>query len=734
VLRDLEIQLRIAHTVSASLDEKQIVGDTLELLAHMFELDAVRFVPLDAGAVMGISRLSDEIPELGSVIDRCLVRPGFVQTIADRDVVGIAVGSDAVLIVVSQPWQPFSRADVQLFSALGAQVGRALDNARSHRRADRQNRHLQTLNAIFETLGSSLPLESALDSCLQRVIEAVGCDWGSIYLRDEDEGGAMLVAQRPAPSLQPPDRPRVSLGQDEVGRVFAAGQSRLLMSLGCEGQQSQAILCVPLRSKSDVLGVLKLGSASRETFAPDEMAFLETLGRQMGVALENVLQLRTISLQAQHLSTRAAQFGALLEISTFMARGVDLDDTLHTCVEQICDLLGVHCAGVLLDAGDGAATVRAIWDRDAVTEVFRGVRFHWSSFPTVERALRSVDAVLVSDDESSLSRRERVLKHRHGVSSTLLMRLGNEAEPLGVLAIWCTGGDRRFRRSELDFCRTIANQIAIAVERARLFGEVREFAQSLEARVEERTQKWREANQKLQELTRERADFLSVISHELRTPMSAILGFSEILGEPQPDLSGVEQQEYARLIHQSGKHLLRLIDDLLDLADSGSAQDCVHVELLPLEPLLSGVVGAMSQAARRRGVCLELSTQNALSACVLADRGRIKQVLYNLLSNAIKFSPAAGLVTIEAERVGGRVRIAVQDQGPGIRAELQEKIFEPFYQVDQGHARNHEGAGLGLALARRSVRLHGSELRVISEPGRGSCFEFTLELADARAL
>jgi signal transduction histidine kinase len=215
------------------------------------------------------------------------------------------------------------------------------------------------------------------------------------------------------------------------------------------------------------------------------------------------------------------------------------------------------------------------------------------------------------------------------------------------------------------------------------------------------------------------------MSHELRTPLNAVIGFSEVLQARMFGPLNDKQAEYVDDILQSGRHLLSLINDILDLSkiEAGRAE---------LQPSTFDVAGAIDNAmvltkerAVRRGLRLERNLAPDLGA-VQADERKVKQVLINLLSNAVKFTPEGGTITVSGTRGPAAITLAVHDTGIGIAPEDQALIFEEFRQVGNDYTRKQEGTGLGLALARRFVELHGGRLSVESTPGRGSTFSFTL--------
>ncbi len=235
-----------------------------------------------------------------------------------------------------------------------------------------------------------------------------------------------------------------------------------------------------------------------------------------------------------------------------------------------------------------------------------------------------------------------------------------------------------------------------------------------------------QVNLNLLEANRLKSEFLSVMSHELRTPLNAIIGFSELLKE-HSGASQDDRQKFLTNIETSGLHLLQLVNNILDLAAVGSDNPELVREDLSVPQLMEDVRKLGHPFAAQRRIRLEAESPERLPL-VRADAAKVKRILYNLVSNAIKFTPEGGLVTIGAEAHGGMIEIWVSDTGIGISPEDQKKIFSEFRQLESDHARRFEGSGVGLALTKKLVELHGGAIRVESKLGRGSRFTFTLPL------
>ena len=230
----------------------------------------------------------------------------------------------------------------------------------------------------------------------------------------------------------------------------------------------------------------------------------------------------------------------------------------------------------------------------------------------------------------------------------------------------------------------------------------------------------------LETASQHKSDFLANMSHELRTPLNAIIGFSQVLREGMVGDVNVKQREYLDDILSSGNHLLSLINDVLDLSKIEAGQAELQVAPFSPQDALERGVSMVREQATAEGVQVTLHRNGSLDV-VSGDERRIRQVIFNLLSNAVKFTPEGGQVDVSAARVNGEMRVSVADSGPGISVEDRDRIFEEFQQTDAA-AQQREGTGLGLALSKRFVEMHGGRIWCESELGKGSTFEFTLPM------
>jgi signal transduction histidine kinase len=293
-----------------------------------------------------------------------------------------------------------------------------------------------------------------------------------------------------------------------------------------------------------------------------------------------------------------------------------------------------------------------------------------------------------------------------GFRAVLAVPLIRNDQVLGALVV-ARKQPGEFPVEVVDLLATFASQSALAMQNARLFHELEKKSRELEA------------------ASRHKSEFLANMSHELRTPLNAIIGFSEVLQARMFGELNEKQADYIGDIHSSGQHLLSLINDILDL----SKIEAGHMELalgeLDVPAAVDNAVTLVKERAARHGVKLQIEAEHSLRG-FYADERKFKQILLNLLSNAVKFTPKGGHVRLKAEQVKDDLVVSVIDNGVGIAKEHQDLIFDEFRQVGTADQSKPEGTGLGLALTKRFVEMHGGHIWVQSEVGKGSTFAFTI--------
>jgi signal transduction histidine kinase len=323
----------------------------------------------------------------------------------------------------------------------------------------------------------------------------------------------------------------------------------------------------------------------------------------------------------------------------------------------------------------------------------------------LERKIVHITDVQVDRDRAELS---KAITESTGLRAVLVVPMIQEGAAIGCITTSFTE-PRAFTDKQIALLKSFSDQAVIAIQNARLFREIQDKSRQIEI-----------ANQ-------HKSDFLANMSHELRTPLNAIIGFSEVLSERMFGELNEKQADYMKDIHESGRHLLSLINDILDLSKIEAGRMELEPSDFDLPSALSNAMTLVRERAQRHGIALGLKLDQTLSS-IHADERKFKQIVLNLLSNAVKFTPDGGRVDVNAKLGRDMVEIAVSDTGIGIAPEDQATVFEEFKQVGRDYTRKAEGTGLGLALTKRFVELHGGTIRLESEPGKGSTFTFSIPL------
>jgi signal transduction histidine kinase len=321
-----------------------------------------------------------------------------------------------------------------------------------------------------------------------------------------------------------------------------------------------------------------------------------------------------------------------------------------------------------------------------------------------------LDARLINVGDTTEGVREfprmKDLARALGYHSGLFVPLLRDGKAVGAIAI-LRGVPGAFTEQQVSLARTFADQAIIAIENVRLFNEIQDKSRQLEV------------------AGKHKSEFLANMSHELRTPLNAIIGFSEVLIDRMFGELNEKQDDYLKDIFTSGKHLLSLINDILDLSKIEAGRMDLEPSTFHVPDSLANAMALVRERATRHGISLALESDPQLGEW-RADERKFKQILLNLLSNAVKFTPDGGRVVVRARLDGAMLEVAVTDTGIGIAPEDHAAVFEEFRQVGRHYTNKNEGTGLGLALTKRFVELHGGRLWLESEPGKGSTFTFNI--------
>ena len=351
-----------------------------------------------------------------------------------------------------------------------------------------------------------------------------------------------------------------------------------------------------------------------------------------------------------------------------------------------------------------------IWNKSSLKRFRQPRSYRRGVPPPVEPRQRDYQFQVpnILEEREFTRQRDAAILARLGYQSLLAVPLLREERIMGALT--CTGDKTgSFAPEVVNLLQTFATQsVSGDPERAAVPRD-------------------RGEEQQIEAANRHKSEFLANMSHELRTPLNAIIGFSEVLGERLFGELNEKQAEYTDDILSSGRHLLSLINEILDLSKVEAGRMELELATFDLPLAIDNARTFVRERATKHGINLDVTVDERLGDFV-GDERKIKQILLNLLSNAVKFTPEGGRIGIKAKQADGSVEISVSDTGIGIAPDDQPKIFEEFRQVGADYVHKVEGTGLGLTLAKKFVELHGGKIWVESEVGKGSTFTFTLPL------
>jgi signal transduction histidine kinase len=469
-------------------------------------------------------------------------------------------------------------------------------------------------------------------------------------------------------------------------------------------------LFVPMLREGAPIGVIEVARAEPGPFSDSEIELLKTFADQAVIAVENVRLFKELQARTGELTQSVEKLTALGEVSRAVSSTLDVETVLDTIVSRASQLAGA--AGCSIYEYDEAAEqfeLRATHNYDAeFVEAIRAVPLRKGE-GLMGRAAEMREPIQIPDitQPGAYQSSHRDTLVRFGYRALLSVPLLREDQIIGSLS-FNRKAPGEFPPEVVDVLKTFATQSALAIQNARLFREIADKSAQLEA------------------ASRHKSEFLANMSHELRTPLNAIIGFSEILAEKMFGDINEKQTEYLHDILESGRHLLSLINDILDLSKIEAGRMELEAADFDLPSAIDNALILVRERATRRGITLGRTIDEQLGT-LCGDERKVKQVLLNLLSNALKFTPEGGRIDVSARLQDGAAEIAVADTGVGIAPEDQEAVFEEFRQVGTAD-KKVEGTGLGLALSRKFIELHGGRIWVKSQLGAGSTFAFTLPL------
>ena len=636
---------------------------------------------------------------------------------------GVPIG---VIIIARTDARPFTARQIDLVTTFADQAVIAIENVRLLQELQSRNRELTealeqqtaTSDVLNVIAHSPIALERVYEAILANTTRLCEANIASLFLYDGEvlstaashgttqEFAEHLEHSRPRPSRETTTRlaaleRRTVHVSDLLSDQAFSPQPRQLY----EKENVRTVLSVPMLREDKLIGVITTWRREVRPFSDKQIALVKTFADQAVIAIENVRLFQEIQERTRELQLSLEEVGALSEVSRAVSSSLNLHEVLsrvagHAVNLSKSDGCGIFEFNPVRHAFDVVAShnlSREFLESVQTTTIDLGKT-------TIGQAADRAQPIQVPDMTNAYGHPFRDFTLKAGFLSVLTVPMRGDGVTRGIVLLRRSPGS--FDDRVVNLLTALASQSKVAIENARLFSEIEDKGRQIEA-----------AN-------RHKSEFLANMSHELRTPLNAIIGFSEVLLDPALRVSEEERMQFLTDVLGSGKHLLGLINEVLDLAKIEAGKMELQIDRALMQDVVEAVANTMRSLATKKGIQLRIDSDERLAPFSM-DGARVKQVLLNLVGNAIKFTPEGGKVWIRTGGKNGFVCVEVGDNGPGIAAEDQERIFLEFQQAGS-EAGKPQGTGLGLALAKKFIEMHGGKIWLESEVGKGSRFFFTL--------
>jgi signal transduction histidine kinase len=633
-----------------------------------------------------------------------------------------------VIAIFRQEIRPFADNQIKLVQNFAAQAVIAIENVRLLTEL-RESLEQQTATAEVLTVISSSPgkLEPVFTTMLEKALRICDAKFGGLYLYED--GRLRTVAAHDEPEFfkarggapwEPPrggvldeairSRRTVQVADMAATKPYIERHPRTVEAVELAGVRTA--VAVPMLKHDEVVGIIAIHRREVLPFTDKQIKLLGNFASQAVIAIENARLLNELRQRTDELSRSVEELRALGEVSQTVNSTLDVETVLSTIVTKAVQLSGTEAGAIyVFDAAQHEFHLRATYGMDqeliaALTRQHIGL-----DESTVASALEQPEPIQVADLRETTASTVNDIILSAGFRALLVAPLKREDEIVGMLVV-----RRRtpgaFPQNTVELIKTFAAQSALAIQNARLFHEIEDKGRQLEIASQHKSQ------------------FLANMSHELRTPLNAILGYTELIADGAYGDPSEKMLEALKRLEVNGKHLLGLINDVLDLSKIEAGQLELELSDYSLEDIAQAVRSTLEPLAADKKLAFKVEMPARLPPGH-GDGRRLTQVLINLVGNAIKFTDA-GEVAIKAEANNGAFHVSVRDTGPGISAADQTKLFQEFQQADNAITKKKGGTGLGLAISKRIIEMHGGRIWVESHPGQGSTFAFTLPVTVER--
>jgi signal transduction histidine kinase len=710
----------------------QVFGDGLRLVAHHGQIPTSGPVgqpyPLDRGRIGAravLDRRTIHITDILAEADeypenrKSALHQGYRTALAIPLVhAGEAIG---VIVIRRAEARPFAERQIELVNTFADQAVIAIENTRLFEEVQARTRELQesleyqtAASDVLQVVSSSPgQLQPVYETMLARALRHCDAKFGGLF-RYEDgafrgvagigipEGLLIGEANSDLKNLVASREPMHSPDLRQ-NASYLAGDPFFVGAVEQGG--ARAALLVPLLKEHSLIGALAIYRQEVRPFTDKQIQLVQTFADQAVIAIENTRLLNELreSLQQQ---TATADVLKVISRATF-----DLPKVLDTLVESAATLCDSYDTAILQKEGD---VLRIVSRSGHLPSIGRGGTVPLTRGSVMGRAVIDRQTIHLADLQAETDEYPEVsaIARRFGFHTILVVPLVGASEAIGAITLR-RSEVRPFTDRQIELLQTFADQAVIAIENTRLFEEVQARTRELAKTVED-----------LEIASQHKNQFVANMSHELRTPLAAILGYAELIQEGFYEPQGPKSLDALTRIRSNGKHLLGLINTVLDIAKIESGQFTLSMSEYAIESVVETVRAATESLAQNKKLTLTTSVDKSLPVG-LGDEQRLTQVLLNLVGNAIKFTDV-GEVRVTARSVNGHFAVSVADTGPGIPEQEQARIFDQFHQIDSSLTKAKGGTGLGLAIAKQIVEMHGGRIWVESTVGKGSTFQMEI--------